>query len=141
MADRRSSPDLLERFASRVSDWSGRSAAFLAALGLTLAWGALGPLFHFSDSWQLVINTATNVGTFLMAFLIQRAQNKDSLAIQLKLNELLAAVRGTRKRVIAVDELSEEELRRLHRHYLRLAEYKARRRRSAESGNSSSSTP
>lgn len=134
-------PSRFRRFAEAVSRVVGSSRAFIVAVACISVWALTGPLFHFSDSWQLVINTATNVGTFLMAFLIQRAQNKDSLAIQLKLNELLAAVRGTRKRVIAVDELSEDELRRLHRHYLRLAEYKARRRRSAESGSSSSSAP
>jgi len=80
-----------------------------------------GPLVHFSDTWQLVINTGTTIVTFLMVFLIQRAQNKDSLAIHLKLNEIVAAVRGASNRLIDVEDLSEEELRVLHRHFQALA--------------------
>ena len=80
-----------------------------------------GPLFGYSDTWQLVINTGTTIITFLMVFLIQRAQNKDSMAIQLKLNELVAAVEGASNRLIDVEDLSEEELVALHRFYGKLA--------------------
>ena len=82
--------------------------------------GATGPLFGFSDTWQLVINTGTTIVTFLMVFLIQRSQNKDSMAIQLKLNELVAALKGASNRLIDIEELSEEELNVLHRHYAKL---------------------
>jgi low affinity Fe/Cu permease len=85
-------------------------------------WGATGPLFHYSNTWQLVINTGTTIVTFLMVFLIQRSQNKDSRAVHLKLNELVAALNGASNRLIAAEELSESELEVLHRHYRRLAE-------------------
>jgi low affinity Fe/Cu permease len=85
-----------------------------------IVWAATGPLFGYSDTWQLVINTGTTVVTFLMVFLIQRTQNKDSLAIQLKLNELVAAMQGASNRLIDVEDLSEQELRVLHEHYAHL---------------------
>ena len=97
---------------------------WLALVGgvVLLAWVATGPLFHFSDTWQLVINTGTTIVTFLMVFLIQRAQNKDALALQLKMNELVAATQGASNRLIAVEDLTEDELRLLHDFYGRLAE-------------------
>lgn len=110
-----------ERFARLASDWSGSSWAFGLALGTIVVWVVSGPIFRFSDTWQLVINTGTTVVTFLMVFLIQRAQNKDSLAIQLKLNELVAAVHGASNRLIAAESLSEDELRVLRDHYAKLA--------------------
>lgn len=110
-----------ERFARVVTDWSGSSWAFSVALLTILIWIVTGPIFHFSDTWQLVINTGTTIITFLMVFLIQRSQNKDSLAIQLKLNEIVAAMRGASNRLIDVEDLSEDELRVLHKHYARLA--------------------
>ena len=111
----------LERSSRKVTEWTGSSWAFaLAALVIAL-WLVTGPLFHFSDTWQLVINTGTTIVTFLMVFLIQRAQNKDSLALQLKLNEIVAAIEGASNRLIDVEDLSEEELRLLHRHYRALA--------------------
>ena len=97
----------------------GRSAP---AAPVIIVWLVTGPLFHFSDTWQLVINTGTTIVTFLMVFLIQRAQNKDSLAIQLKLNEIVAAIPGASNRLIDVEDLSEAELKRLHQFYARLAE-------------------
>src|SRR5687767_13622612 len=109
-------------FASRISAWTGSTAAFLTALAVVVLWGATGPLFGYSNTWQLVINTATTIVTFLMVFLIQRAQNKDSLALQLKLNELVAAVEGASNRLISVEDLSEAELQTLHQHYRRLVE-------------------
>jgi low affinity Fe/Cu permease len=110
------------RFARRATDWSGSTAAFLLAVLVILAWLVTGPVFGFSDTWQLVINTGTTVVTFLMVFLIQRAQNKDSQALHLKLNELVAATRGASNRLINVEGLTEEELRVLHEHYCKLVE-------------------
>jgi low affinity Fe/Cu permease len=111
---------LLEQLSTSVSKWAGRSSAFALACGVVLVWALTGPLFGYSDTWQLVINTGTTVVTFLMVFLIQRAQNKDAMAIQLKLNELVAAVHGASNRLIDVEDLSEDELQTLHRHYARL---------------------
>ena len=111
----------LERMSHLVTMWSGSSGAFALAALVIVAWLISGPIFHFSDTWQLVINTGTTIVTFLMVFLIQRAQNKDSLALHLKLNEIVAAVQGASNRLIDVEDLSEEELRVLHRYYKRLA--------------------
>jgi low affinity Fe/Cu permease len=113
---------VLERFSTRVSQWTGSTAAFLIALGFVLAWALSGPMFRFSQAWQMVINTGTTIATFLMVFLIQRAQNKESRAIQLKLNEVVAALKGASNRLVGAEELSEEELRLLHERYLKLAE-------------------
>ena len=109
-----------ERFSTTVTAWTGGTAAFALALGLIVAWLVSGPLFGFSDTWQLVINTSTTIVTFLMVFLIQRAQNKDSMAAQLKLNELVAAMQGASNRLIDVENLSEKELQLLHAYYARL---------------------
>ena len=89
----------------------------MIALAVIVVWAATGPLFAFSDTWQLVINTGTTIVTFLMVFLIQRAQNKDSKAIHLKLNELVAAMKGASNRLIDAEDLTEDELELLHRHY------------------------
>lgn len=110
-----------ERFASRVSSWTGSSWAFALALGSILVWAVTGPWFNYSDTWQLVINTSTTIVTFLMVFLIQRAQNKDALAIQLKLNEVVAALQGASNRLINVEDLAEEEVQALHGHYRELS--------------------
>ena len=99
----------LERWSRSVTAWTGSSWAFAAAASVIIAWLVTGPLFHFSDTWQLVINTGTTVVTFLMVFLIQRAQNKDSLAIQLKLNELVAGVTGASNRLIDIEDLDEDD--------------------------------
>jgi low affinity Fe/Cu permease len=113
---------VIERFSTRASEWAGSTTAFIISLAVVLAWLATGPLFAFSDTWQLVINTITSVATFVMVFLIQRAQNKDSLAMHLKLSELIAAVRGSADRMMVVEELTEAELRQLHAHYLELVQ-------------------
>jgi low affinity Fe/Cu permease len=113
-------PNVLERFSSAVTRSTGSTPAFIVASTIVLVWALTGPLFGFSDTWQLVINTGTTIVTFLMVFLIQRSQNKDSLATQLKLNELVAAIKGASNRLIDVENLSEDELRVLHRHYTRL---------------------
>jgi low affinity Fe/Cu permease len=110
-----------EAISEAVTRWTGSTAAFATAVAIVLVWAVLGPVFRFSDTWQLVINTGTTIVTFLMVFLIQRAQNKDALAIHLKLNELVAAVEGASNRLIDVESLSERELAVLQRHYSELA--------------------
>jgi low affinity Fe/Cu permease len=111
----------LERFARAVTQAAGSSGAFGVAVAIIVAWAMTGPLFHFSDTWQLVINTGTTIVTFLMVFLIQRAQNKDALAIHLKLNEIVAAIEGASNRLINIEDLTEDEVRVLHEHYRTLA--------------------
>ena len=110
-----------EAFSTAVTRWTGSTAAFALALLVIVIWAALGPVFHFSDTWQLVVNTGTTIITFLMVFLIQRAQNKDSLALHLKLNELVAAMQGASNRLIDVEGLTEKDLATLHRYYGELA--------------------
>src|SRR3982074_3292632 len=114
--------ELLEKFSRLATEATGTSAAFILALGIIVVWGLTGPLFHFSDTWQLVINTGTTIVTFLMVFLIQRAQNKDALAIHLKLNEIVAALGGASNRLIDVEDLTEDEIKTLHKHYQKLGE-------------------
>ena len=114
--------DFMAKLAAGVTKWAGSSWGFGTALAVVLVWGITGPLFHWSDTWQLVINTGTTIVTFLMVFLIQRSQNKDGMAIQLKLNELVAAIDGASNRLIDIEDISERELEVLHRHYQRLAE-------------------
>jgi low affinity Fe/Cu permease len=123
----------LARFAAAATRWTGSTSAFLAAVIVIVAWVVTGPIFHFSDTWQLVINTGTTIVTFLMVFLIQRAQNKDSLAVQIKLNELIAAVEGASNRLIAAEDLGEEELKALEKHFQKLAEMAKSERRLTES--------
>jgi low affinity Fe/Cu permease len=110
----------LERFSRKATEATGTSSAFILALLVIIVWIVTGPLFHFSDTWQLVINTGTTIVTFLMVFLIQRSQNKDALAIHLKLNEIVAALEGASNRLIDVEDLSEEEIKTLHKYYQRL---------------------
>jgi low affinity Fe/Cu permease len=93
------------------------------ALAVVALWAATGPVFHYSDTWQLVINTGTTIITFLMVFLIQRAQNKEALAVQVKLNELLASQQGASNRLINVEDWSEEEIARLHHRFAELSEH------------------
>ena len=118
--------NLMARAAAKVTGWTGSSWGFATALGIVVVWALTGPLFKWSDTWQLVINTGTTIVTFLMVFLIQRTQNKDGMAIQLKLNELVAAIEGASNRLIDVEDLSEEEMKILHRHYEKLAEMSER---------------
>jgi len=112
---------LLERAAEKATKHAGTSWALAGAVAVVVVWLATGPLFNYSDTWQLVINTGTTVITFLMVFLIQRTQNKETQALQLKLNELVAALRGASNRLIDVEDWTEEELLTLHQHYRRLA--------------------
>jgi low affinity Fe/Cu permease len=114
------SRNVLERASERVSVATGRSGAFALACAAVVVWMLSGPFFGFSDTWQLVINTGTTIVTFLMVFLIQRSQNKESLAVQLKLNEIVAAISGASNRLIDVEKLSESELKDLQTHYERV---------------------
>jgi low affinity Fe/Cu permease len=111
----------MERFTQQVICWVGSSHAFTIALVCVLLWALTGPLFHFSDTWQLIINTSTTIITFLMVFLLQRAQNKDALALHLKLNEVIAALRGASNRLIDVESLSEQEVLLLQERFRELA--------------------
>ncbi len=112
--------------AARASIATGSVWTFALAIMVILGWAALGPLLHYSETWQLVINTGTTIVTFLMVFIIQHAQNKDMRAVQLKLNELIAATEGTSNRLIDVEDMSDDELGRLYRRYQRLAEHAKR---------------
>ena len=114
--------ELLEKFSYQATRATGTSLAFVLAATVIIVWGFTGPLFGFSDTWQLVINTGTTIVTFLMVFLIQRAQNKDALAIHLKLNEIVAAMEGASNRLIDVEDLSEPEIDALRNYYKRLIE-------------------
>ena len=114
--------NFFERFSSNVAKATGTSAAFIFALSSVVIWAATGPAFHFSENWQLVINTGTTIITFLMVFLIQKAQNKDSLAIQLKLNELVAAHEFASNRLVNVENMTEDELKVIKKYYATLSE-------------------
>lgn len=111
-----------QRMAQAITRWSGSTGAFLLALSTVLVWAITGPLFNYSETWQLVINTGTTIVTFLMVFLIQRGQNKDSLVLHLKLNELIAATKGASNRLINAQDFSEEEIALLHQFYCLLAD-------------------
>jgi len=116
-----------ERFASRVVYATGSAWAFIIALGVIIVWAITGPVFGFSDTWQLVINTGTTIVTFLMVFVIQKSQNKESKSVQLKLNELIAANKAASNRLIVAEDLTEVELDVLHKYYCKLAEETKRR--------------
>jgi low affinity Fe/Cu permease len=111
-----------DHLATRVTRWVGSPAAFCIALAMVVAWALLGPVFGYSEGWQLVINTGTTIVTFLMVFLIQQSQNKDSRAVHLKLDELLASNCEASNRMIGIEDLDEQALRRLAAHYTHLAE-------------------
>jgi len=111
-----------ETIATKITYWTGSSIAFITAFFIILIWGITGPLFGYSDTWQLVINTGTTIVTFLMVFIIQKSQNKDSKAIQLKLNELIAASRHASNRMVDIEDLTEAELDVLHKFYQRLSD-------------------
>jgi low affinity Fe/Cu permease len=124
----------LEEFARLVTEWTGGSMAFAIAAGTIAVWAISGPFFRFSDTWQLVINTATTIVTFLMVFLIQRAQNKDARAVHLKLNEIVAAIHGASNQLINVEDLDEAEVRALHERYERMVQRLGADRRSISGG-------
>lgn len=115
------SSSIFTNFAKATSRATGRPSAFLFAAGVILVWAVTGPIFHFSDTWQLVINTGTTVVTFLMVFLIQNTQNRDSYALQVKLDELIRATEGAHNTLLDLEELEEGELDRIRANYSRLA--------------------
>jgi low affinity Fe/Cu permease len=119
---RKKRSELLERFSFQATRATGTSFAFVIAVGVIAIWAATGPLFGFSDTWQLVINTGTTIVTFLMVFLIQRTQNKDAIAIHLKLNEIVAAMEGASNRLIDVEDLNESDIAALRNYYKELIE-------------------
>jgi low affinity Fe/Cu permease len=102
------------KFAQTTALWTGHPVAFLLAAGVVVAWIVTGPIFNYSDTWQLVINTGTTIVTFLMVFLIQNTQNRDIVTVQLKLSELVLAMKGAENRFAAIEDLSDEELEKLH---------------------------
>ena len=110
-----------EKFSARITKATGSSPAFIIAILVILIWIATGPIFHFSDTWQLVINTGTTIITFLMVFVIQHSQNKDTTAVQLKLNELIAASSTASNRLIDVEDLSAKELETIKKFYVALS--------------------
>lgn len=111
-----------DKFSAKVTKLTGSSYAFIVAVFFVIIWACSGPLFHFSDTWQLVVNTATSVITFLMVFIIQQSQNKDTMALQLKLNELIAASNKASNRLIDVEDLTDDELKQLKKFYCDLGE-------------------
>ncbi|CAN5490233.1 low affinity iron permease family protein [soil metagenome] len=115
------SRSFFDRFSKAVTRATGSSTAFLLAFGVIAVWGVTGPIFHFSDTWQLVINTSTTIVTFLMVFVIQQSQNKDTLAVHLKLNELLASNAQANNRLVDIEDLSPEELKVVKAFYVKLA--------------------
>ena len=110
-----------DHFSTWVTQATGSSNAFLIALLVVIIWAITGPLFHFSEVWQLVINTGTTIITFLMIFVIQQSQNKDTMALHLKLNELIAANQFTSNRLIASEDLTDEELQVIKKYYQKLS--------------------
>jgi low affinity Fe/Cu permease len=121
MAKRKKSSNRFEDLAARVTRFTGTPAAFIIALLIIILWGVTGPVFHYSDTWQLVINTGTTIITFLMVFVIQQTQNKDSMAMQLKLNELIASQEKASNRLIDIEDLSQEELDMIKNFYIKLS--------------------
>ncbi|WP_316751154.1 low affinity iron permease family protein [Pedobacter gandavensis] len=114
--------NFFEKASTKITNWTGSPVAFCTAFLVVIVWVLSGPIFDYSDTWQLVINTGTTIITFLMVFLIQKSQNKDSKAIQLKLNELIAASRHASNRMVAIEDLTETELDLLHKYYQKLAD-------------------
>ncbi|PWU02870.1 MAG: low affinity iron permease family protein [Bacteroidetes bacterium] len=110
-----------DHFASKVTRMTGSPIAFFVAVLVIVVWAVTGPIFHYSDTWQLVINTGTTIITFLMVFVIQQSQNKDTIALQIKLNELIACNENASNRLIDVEDLTEEELEVLKKFYIKLS--------------------
>ena len=111
-----------DAFSNKVTRVTGSPMAFMIAIGVVIVWAVTGPVFKYSDTWQLVINTGTTIVTFLMVFVIQQAQNKDSMAVHLKLNELISATQKASDYLIAIEDISEEELMVIQKYYLKMAE-------------------
>ncbi|RZJ65603.1 MAG: low affinity iron permease family protein [Flavobacterium sp.] len=121
MGKKKNNQSVFEIFASKVTKATGSTGAFLVAFAVVIVWAVTGPVFNYSETWQLVINTGTTIVTFLMVFLIQKSQNKDSMAIQIKLNELVASHEFASNRLIDVEDLSERELQTIHNYYMKLS--------------------
>ena len=117
----RASQRFFDRFASAAAERTGRPWAFCLAVAVLLLWAVSGPIFGFSDTWQLIINTGTTIVTFLMVFLIQHSENKNSKALQLKLDELIAATEAASNRLLVLEDLDDQELEAVHARFERLA--------------------
>ena len=115
--------ELFRKFAQKTSQMVGSSWAFILAVAIIVVWAATGPMFRYSDTWQLVINTGTTIITFLMVFLIQNTQNRDAKAIHLKLDELIKGVKGARTGLVNLEELSDAELERLRKEFAKLQKH------------------
>ncbi|WP_306617856.1 low affinity iron permease family protein [Chryseobacterium ginsenosidimutans] len=118
-----SNKSIFERFSDWATKFTGSPSAFIGATLIVVIWGVTGPVFNYSETWQLVINTGTTIITFLMVFLIQKSQNKDSKAIQIKLNELIAANEKASNRIVDIEDLTEKDLDQLHCYYEKLADF------------------
>lgn len=116
------SPSWFAWFASEIAHWTGKPAAFAIAFALVIVWAATGPIFGYSDTWQLVINTSTTIVTFLMVFLIQNTQNRDTMALQIKLAELIFGMHGAKNKLATAEDLSDRELEALHEQCRRRAD-------------------
>lgn len=113
--------DVFSRFAKWTSSFLGQPKAFAMAVLIIAGWALVGPIFHFSDTWQLIINTSTTIVTFLMVFVIQNSQNRDSASIQIKLDELIRAVDAAHNSLLDLENLSQEQLEKMREHYSKLA--------------------
>ena len=109
------------KFACRTADAMGSAWTFFIAISIIVVWGISGPIFHFSDSWQLIINTGTTIITFLMVFLIQNTQNRDAKTFHLKLDELIVAVKGARNKMIDLENMTDEELEKIRKEFQRIS--------------------
>jgi low affinity Fe/Cu permease len=119
--------DSFRRFARKSSEVLGSAWVFIGAIFIIVVWGLTGPAFHFSDTWQLIINTGTTIVTFLMVFLIQNTQNRDAKAVHLKLDELIRAVQGARNQLVDLEKLSDDELKKLEEQFTRVQSKAAQR--------------
>ena len=127
--------EMFRKFAQKIAHAMGTSWAFIFAFSIIIVWGVTGPMFGYSDTWQLVINTGTTIITFLMVFLIQNTQNRDAIAFHLKLDELLKGVKGARSSLIDLEELSDDELEDLHEQFKKIHDAQSHKRRAKQSSN------
>ena len=126
MPSKNKKKNFFERFSNAITQFTGSSIAFISAFTIVIIWGITGPIFNYSETWQLIINTGTTIITFLMVFLIQKSQNKDGKAIHLKLNELIASTQGASNRMVNIEDLNEEDLDQLHKFYKKLSDLAAK---------------